>query len=438
MKASLHSWGRHPRHPQTPHQVHWRSELPGKLAQLRSTAGSTLAYGNGRSYGDSCLALSDHVIAMRPLDRVIAADWEHGWLAVEAGMTLGEVLDLSVPRGWFLPVTPGTRFVTVGGAIANDVHGKNHHRRGSFGCHVHRIGLLRSREGRLSCTRDEHPELYAATIGGLGLTGVMEWAEIRLAPIRSSMIDCFVQRFDSLAEFFSLSAELDPLHEFSVAWIDGLAAGSAAGRGVYFAGDFASDGALSTRSRASPGIPFVPPVSLVNRLSVRLFNSVYWRRHPARRSRQRVHYEPFFYPLDGILNWNRIYGRRGMQQYQCVIPPAAAEPAMHEFLWIVASAREASFLAVLKQLGPATSPGLLSFPRPGVTLALDFPNSAGLQDGLFRTLDAIVRDAGGRLYPAKDAHMSPEDFRRGYPAWQQLEVLRDPALNSRFWQRVTG
>lgn len=437
MTGKLLSWGKHPAFPQTPHWVHWRSEIPRELKRLERSTGTTLGYGNGRSYGDSCLATSDHVIAMRTLDRVLAADWERGVLVVEAGMTLSEILDLAVPRGWFLRVTPGTRFATVGGAIANDVHGKNHHRQGTFGCHVPRFGLVRSADGCFSCSTTENPALYAATIGGLGLTGIIEWAEIQLTPIRSSFIDSVVQRFDSLGEFVSLSAELDPAHEFSVAWIDCVAKGDFTGRGVYIAGDFADEGGLKAAPPPGLGVPFTPPLSLINGLSLRLFNEFYWRKHPRSRTMRRVGYGPFFYPLDGIRNWNRIYGRRGFQQYQCAIPHEGSEAAIRELLSTIAASGKGSFLAVLKRFGRVASPGLLSFPIPGITLALDFPNQRSLEEKLFQRLDDIVSAAHGRLFPAKDAHMTPAAFRQGYPRWAELEALRDPALNSRFWQRVT-
>lgn len=438
MTGQLLSWGLYPRYAQKPVAVHWRSDLPESFARLCADGLTTLAYGKGRSYGDSCLAASDHVVDMGPLDRIISADWGQGKLRVEAGVTLSEILDLAVPRGWFLPVTPGTKFVTVGGAIANDVHGKNHHRQGTFGCHAERFGLVRSGDGRLVCSETENPALYAATIGGLGLTGIIDWADIRLTRIRSAYIDSVMQRFASLGEFFALSAELDPIHEFSVSWIDCVAKGSATGRGVFIAGDFAQDGDLGARTSRKMSVPITPPVSLVNPLSLRVFNEWYWRSHPASRSERRAHFEPFFYPLDRVLSWNRIYGRRGFQQYQCVIPYEAAEMAMRSLLGAISASGQGSFLAVIKCFGEKASPGLLSFPRPGVTLALDFPNNSSLEEGLFRRLDAIVREANGRLYPAKDAHMQAEDFRRAYPRWEQLEALRDPALCSRFWQRMIG
>ncbi|MEG3191455.1 FAD-binding oxidoreductase [Lysobacter sp. D1-1-M9] len=408
-----------------------------KLAQARQAQGTTLPYGAGLSYGDSCLAASDHVLHMRPLDRFISADWSAGVLVAEAGVTLEDILSVAIPRGWFLPVTPGTKYITLGGAIANDVHGKNHHRRGTFGRHVRQLGLLRSDSGHQVCSPGSEAGLFNATVGGLGLTGLIEWAEIQLVPIRSSQIDRVTQRFGDLDEFFALSAELDHKHEFCVAWIDCAATGNAIGRGIHMAGDFAEDGPLAVENPRKLTVPLTPPVSLVNGLMLRTFNELHWRKAPRTRSRARVGYAPFFYPLDAILKWNRIYGPKGFQQYQAVIPEGEERTGIHALLAAIADSRAGSFLAVLKRCGPARSPGLISFPCSGTTLALDFPQTDRLDTALFPRLDAIVRAAGGRIYPAKDAHMSGEDFRSSYPGWSEVEALRDPALLSRFWERVT-
>jgi FAD/FMN-containing dehydrogenase len=431
----LSSFGRYPAHRQMPTPVHWRGDLPAILTQLHGHHGTTLAYGSGLSYGDSCFAASDRVVRTRTLDRFIAADWSAGIISVEAGVTLEEILALAIPRGWFLSVTPGTKYITVGGGIANDVHGKNHHRRGTFGCHVRQFGLVRSDRGHLTCSPTENAELFRATIGGLGLTGIIAWAEIQLMPIRSSRLDSVTQRFGNLAEYFDLSAVLDARHEFSVSWIDCVANGRTTGRGVYMAGDFAAAGPLEVANRHQLTVPLTPPVSFVNAVSLRAFNTLYWRKAPATPRHAVTGYDPFFYPLDTILHWNRLYGPRGFQQYQALIPDREARVGIRALLTAIAASGRGSFLAVLKRCGDVPSPGLLSFPQPGTTLALDFPNAGDLT-ALFARLDAIVREAGGRLYPAKDAHWSGVDFRRSYPTWTTLETLRDPALHSRFWQRV--
>lgn len=435
MSGGYPSWGRFPNIPQTANPVTWRESLGQALGEATALHGTTLPYGNGRSYGDSCIAQSSHVLPMSSLDRFIEADWSTGILTVEAGITLAQVLAAAIPHGWFLPVTPGTKYVTLGGAIANDVHGKNHHVRGTFGQHVRQFGLLRDLQV-LPCSPEENSELFCATIGGLGLTGVITWATLQLMPIRSAQIDSSVERFGSLEDFFALSNELDHRHEYSVAWIDCLAKGPNSGRGVYITGDHARYGSLQAPPAKKRNVPFTPPISLINNVSLRAFNEAYWRSHPPTRTLVRSEYDPFFYPLDKLLNWNRIYGRQGFQQYQCVIPDANAASAMPELLKAIADSGQGSFLAVLKRCGDITSPGLLSFPMPGASLALDFPNRHGLTP-LLQRLDTIVRNAQGRLYPAKDAHMSGRDFRAAYPQWEQLERLRDPSLLSRFWKRVT-
>lgn len=437
MNDSLNSWGLYPRIPQSANRCSWMSELAALRTTVVSKYGTTLPYGNGRSYGDSCLAASNQVLHMRALNRFISVDWRQGIVRAEAGVTLAEILTVAISQGWFLSVTPGTQFVTLGGAIANDVHGKNHHLRGTFGNHLRCFGLLRHNQEPLTCSPTENSELYNATVGGLGLTGIITWAEIQLIPIRSSQIDSTTIRFDNLSEFFNLSAELDHQHEYSVAWIDCLAKGHHLGRGVFIVGDHSRYGFQGIVERRKLSVPVRPPVSLINNLSLRAFNEVYWRAHPSQRTKNRSNYEPFFYPLDRILHWNRIYGQKGFQQYQCVIPHAVAELTIRELLKAIAESAQGSFLAVLKRCGDIPSPGLLSFPLPGTSLALDFPQKKDLAP-LFLRLDAIVTESGGRLYPAKDAHMSSHDFRKAYPAWEQLEMLRDPTLNSHFWKRVTA
>lgn len=432
----LYSWGLYPKHPQTPVMCRWQAELPVLFRSMQHRGSSTLAYGNGRSYGDSCLAVSDEVLHMRHLDRFIAADWHTGVVRAESGVTLGEVLQIAIPKGWFLPVTPGTKFATLGGAVANDVHGKNHHVRGTFGRHVRRFSLLRSDHGDQVCSPMEHSDLFAATIGGLGLTGIIRWVELQLVPVTSSVIQQTQIRFDSLDEFFALSTELDNQHEYTVAWIDCLAKGKSAGRGVFMAGDHARNNELRVAERGKMRVPVTPPVSAVNALTLKAFNSSYFHAHKAGRHKNQVDYEPFFYPLDRILEWNRIYGPNGFQQYQCVIPKAQGRDGVAALLKAIAAEGMGSFLAVLKRCGNLPSPGLLSFPMEGVSLALDFPQHDLANARLFSRLDAILRETGGRLYPAKDAHMRGDDFRRAYPAWEHIESLRDPTLCSHFWQRV--
>ncbi|BCQ24022.1 FAD-binding oxidoreductase [Caballeronia sp. NK8] len=434
--TKLLSWGRYPKAPQQPHAVAWR-DMTARVLRDAAGPGTTLPFGNGRSYGDSCLAASGHVVQMLPLDRVIDFDPETGVLRAEAGITLEQILEIAIPQGWMLPVTPGTKYATLGGAIANDVHGKNHHVRGTFGRHLNAFCLLRSDGAEMVCTPSNHAALWEATIGGLGLTGIVIWAELRLIPVRSSLIDVTSIRFGNLDEFFALSEELDARHEYSVSWVDCLSRGSALGRGIFMVGDHSIHGRLEVDRRKKHTVLVTPPFSPINGATLRAFNELYFRRQRDDRVWSRVGYDGYFYPLDSLLQWNRIYGRAGFQQYQCVVPGECSREAIRAILQAISASGTGSFLAVLKRCGDIASPGLLSFPMPGASLALDFPQNGARNGPLFATLDRIVREAGGRLYPAKDAHMSGSDFRTAFPRWQELEALRDPALLSRFWERVT-
>jgi FAD/FMN-containing dehydrogenase len=433
---ALSSWGRYPAFPQQGHPIFWRENVPEALAD-KAAGSSVLAYGCGRSYGDSCMAVSNNVLAMCGMNRLIAADWHAGVIVAEAGLTLAELIGIALPRGWFLNVTPGTKFVTLGGAVANDVHGKNHHVAGTFGRHVRSLSLHRSTEGTVTASREERPDLFAATVGGLGLTGVILAVELQLRPVLSGDVEQCSIRFGGLDEFFDLSDVHDREYEYTVAWIDCVATGKKSGRGYYVMGTHASTGGLMSKQSDALQFPFDPGVSLVNSISVRAFNGVYYHRQLRKKVVRRVRYDAFFYPLDRILMWNRIYGRAGFQQYQCVIPHSQGREILRAVLREIARSGTGSFLAVLKQCGPLPSPGLMSFPMQGVSLALDFPQRDEVNRRLFANLDALVHEAGGRLYPAKDAHMSAAHFKSAYPAWQRVEALRDPRLMSRFWQRVT-
>jgi FAD/FMN-containing dehydrogenase len=403
------------------------------------SGGSLLPFGNGRSYGDSCLNDGGSLIDARPLDRFVSFDAQSGLLHCEAGVLLSEILALTVPRGWFLPVTPGTQFVTLGGAIANDVHGKNHHRAGSFGNHVESLELLRSDGSRRHCSPGQNEGLFGATIGGLGLTGLITRAGIRLKPVAGPFIDQALVPFASIHDFFALAAGTDEQFEHTVAWVDCSAAGSSLGRGILMCGNHASRPSTGeSGSRHLLSIPVTPPVSLIGSWSLKLFNGLYFRLQRRKQGRSQVHYRPFFYPLDNILSWNRIYGPRGFFQYQCAVPFGRGEAAIREMLERIGRSGAGSFLAVLKRFGGIQSPGILSFPRQGYTLALDFPNHGDRTLSLLESLDDVTREAGGAVYPAKDARMSPESFQTYYPQWRVFAGHKDPAFSSSFWRRVTG
>jgi FAD/FMN-containing dehydrogenase len=398
-----------------------------------------LAVGMRRSYGDSCLNDGGTVLDATGLDRFIAFDRERGRLRCEAGVTLAAILSLIVPHGWFLPVVPGTRWVTLGGAIANDIHGKNHHHAGTFGAHVERFELLRSCGERLLCSPTEQGELFRATIGGLGLTGLLLWAEIRLRRVPGAHIASQRIRMRGLDEFLELAAA-DAQHEHTVAWVDCLARGARLGRGFFMRGTPVR--AERARSGTSSGrrlsVPFELGRGVVGRWSVATFNALYYRAQVRRVVRTVQPYEPFFFPLDGVDCWNRLYGRNGFVQYQCVVPNGAGAEPLRRILAEVAASGEAPSLAVLKRFGEVPSPWLLSFPRPGLTLAVDFPLRGQMTLALLERLDGLVRDAGGAVYPAKDARMSPASFRSFFPQWERFSQHVDPRFSSSFWRRVHG
>lgn len=413
----------------------FRDQLPA--ATQSNTVSSVLATGLLRSYGDSCLNGPGGLIDMTGLDRLIAFDRTTGRLVVEAGISLSDILKIVVPHGWFLPTTPGTRFVSIGGAVANDVHGKNHHRAGSIGCSVRALGLVTAGERR-TIGPDAEAALFAATIGGLGLTGIIEWVDLQLVPVPSSRLDVEIIPYGSLDEFWAIASESVVSHEHTVAWIDCMSGGARTGRGAFTRANWATDGVYEAHSDASwKAVPVEFPSIALNRLTVSAFNEVYFRAHQLQRRRQLQHYATYFYPLDAVSSWNRLYGRRGMLQYQCVIPPGGDRGVIRSLLDRIAKSGQASFLAVLKTFGERTSPGLLSFPRPGSTLALDFPNRGVETLALMRTLDAIVAEAGGALYPAKDGRMPAPMFRQSFPRWREVAACKDPRVNSDFWRRVS-
>ena len=425
------SWGNLPSRP--PRRVF---PLADRHALLPRDEVSLIPQGNGRSYGDVCLNGDGGLVLTRALDRFLFFDAATGVLRCEAGVLLSDILALAVPQGWFLPVTPGTQFVTVGGAIANDVHGKNHHGAGTFGCHVGGLELLRSDGSRSWCSPEVNREWFAATVGGLGLTGLITWAELRLIPIHYPFLSVTSTRFGNLDEFFAINQAAEAQHTYTVAWIDCLAKGPQLGRGIFMAGDHAGPVSRLPKYRSRPrNVPVQPPISLINNLSLRLFNAVYARK-PLGRPGGLMHYEPYFYPLDAVQHWNRLYGRKGFYQYQCVLPPAVGRDGVAAMLRAIAKSGQGSFLAVLKTFGDVPSPGMLSFPQPGVTLALDFPNLGDKTRQLFQVLDSLVAQAGGRLYPAKDARMPASLFRQGYPQWERFQNFIDPQFSSDFRRRM--
>lgn len=429
----VRSWGRLSAEPHHVLDLNDPADVPRLLAQ---GARPGLAYGMGRSYGDVCLNPGGTLWRTGGLDRFIAFDDKTGRLLCEAGVLLRDILRLIVPRGWMLPVTPGTQWVTIGGAIANDVHGKNHHRMGSFGDHVRLLTLLRTDGTVVECGPDLQSEWFAATVGGMGLTGVITQAEIQLCRISSAWLETETLPFADLTEFFHLADYSEADWQYTVSWIDCFTRGG--GRGLFMRGNPSLAFNAPPPKSQPRTVPFVPPVSLVNRLSLRPFNMAYYYYNKLRISRSIRYYESFFYPLDNLFEWNRIYGPHGFFQYQSVVPRDVGQVAIQAMLNEIARSGEGSFLAVLKTFGARHSCGMMGFPQPGVTLALDFPNHGSRTSKLFDRLDGIVREAKGRLYPAKDARMPKELFEKGYPRLFEFVNYRDPGISSSLSRRLMG
>lgn len=435
---SLQSWGKIGRPLQYRLDAAHDRDMIAGIERARSDGLSLLGVGLGRSYGDSGQNHGQAIIRTPKLDRVLAFDAENGVLRAQAGLSLSDAINLILPFGWFLPTTPGSKFVTIGGAVANDVHGKNHYSAGTFGSSVTALGLMRSDVGLIEVSPLVEPELFAATIGGLGLTGLILWVEVKLAKIGSAFLDEETCAFENLDGYFALAEESAGRFEHTVSWIDCSTKGTKLGRGLFTRGNWCSDGRYEGHSdRPRLTLPFDAPNWGMNPLTLRLFNAAWFGGGKLKQSSRTTHYATSFYPLDAIGKWNRLYGSRGFYQYQCVVPTDGSRDTIGALLSLIAASGQGSFLAVLKTFGHKVSPGLLSFPMPGVTLALDFPNCGDASLALFKRLDVIVAESCGRLYPAKDARMSPSMFRQGYQhTLNQFIGQCDPALSSSFWRRV--
>ncbi len=436
--APFRSWGRYPNYDATLVPLSWQSDFPAVMQQRGGMPGGALAVGMGRSYGDSCLLRNGNLLVATGMNRLLAFDKESGLLTAEAGLTLAQLLDFAVPHGWFLPVSPGTKYVTLGGAVANDIHGKNHHVAGTFGSHVAQFELVRSDGTRLHCSPTENPDWYAATIGGLGLTGVLTWIQLKLKPIVSRLIDYEGIQFHGVDEFLALTEQYKHI-EYTVSWIDCTSTGKNFARGIFMIGDHSR---IPDKLTPSPEpklvFPLDAPSFALNGMTVAAFNTVFFNKQMKKHVRALQDYEPFFYPLDKVLHWNRMYGKSGLLQFQYAIPWDHAREGTIAILNAVAKSGLASFLAVLKAFGDKPSPGLMSFPQAGITLALDFPIKPEKSFALFDRLAQMTLEFGGKLYPAKDARMTAAQFQQSYPQWQQFARYKDPLLTSSFWERVTA
>jgi FAD/FMN-containing dehydrogenase len=422
----IEGWGRFPRQLCQVHCPDGEEAVRALLA-----CGPRIARGNGRGYGD-CAMQRNATIDMRGLRRMLAFEEESGQLVVEAGVLLADVIATFLPRGWFAPVTPGTKFVTIGGMVAADVHGKNHHRDGTFGRFVDWIDLMSEDGTVLRCSPQENADLFAWTIGGMGLTGIILRVAFRLRRVESAYIRQITLPARDLAEVMALF-EANEAATYSVAWIDCLSTGAATGRSALMLGEHALPEELSRVRRSAPfHVPRKPtrkvPVDLpqiaLNRITVGAFNALYYRRARAAAGRSVVDWDSYFYPLDAILEWNRIYGARGFMQFQCVLPTDSAHEGLTALLAAIANSGQGSFLSVLKRMGAAQGP--FSFPMDGYTLALDFPFSDKAA-ALMERLDAITLGHGGRFYLAKDARMTAATLRRSDPRAEAFAAMRREA-----------
>jgi len=433
--GAITSWGRVVRAPCQFARPAWTEQLPDLIAEGAAAPGKALAIGLSRSYGDSGLNPGGAVIGMTGLDRVRAFDTVTGALRADAGLSLDDLIRIALPRGFFPPVVPGTRFVTLGGAVANDIHGKNHHSAGTFGRHVLRLGLRRTDGAVHDLVRGD--PLFSATVGGLGLTGVIEWVELQLQPVAGAWLDAEDVAFGDVGGFFDI-AEASEDFDHTVAWIDCTAQGSALGRGIFSRGNWRSEPDRTPHVvKQKIVLPVDAPSFALNPLTLKAHNIARYAVKSGARGVVRTHYAPFFFPLDAVGGWNRLYGARGFFQYQCVLPSRTARDGTRELLKQIARSGQGSFLAVLKTFGALPSPGLLSFPMEGATLALDFANKGDAALALLDRLDAVVREADGRLYPAKDGRISAAMFADGYPNLDAFRQHVDPGLSSGFWKRVS-
>lgn len=411
-----HGWGRYPVIEASAEGF----ELERQARELLARPGHWLARGLGKSYGDS--ALNHQLLLTGRYNKFLAIDAVAGTVTCQSGVTLAELIDVLLPRGWFLKVTPGTKLITVGGAIASDVHGKNHHMEGCFSRSVLSFRLMLSDGSVVTCTPSQNRELFLATCGGMGLTGVILEATLALQPVQSAYIRETIVPCSHLSETFA-QFERYRNTPYSVAWIDCLAKGKRLGRAVLMVGEHSPDGGLKPPPCRNLAIPVECPGFLLHRRSVSLFNQFYFHVHNHHTGHRQVSIDSFFYPLDRIDQWNRMYGPGGFTQYQFVLPKAASLDGLREILARIAAAGTGSFLAVLKLFGPQND-NYLSFPMEGYTLALDFKIQPRLF-GLLDSLDRVVLTYGGRIYLTKDVRMQADTFRHGYPHWEKFAALRE-------------
>lgn len=423
MKKKFNSWGR----------LNFYNNKIIKTINQNKEKNITI-YGNGRSYGDVCLNDCGSILISNN-KKIIKFDNNSGIIEVESGCTLCEIIEYSIPKGWFLPVTSGTKFVTIGGAIANDIHGKNHHIVGSFGNFIKKINLLRSDRKQLVLTKKKNKKLFKATISGLGLTGYILSAEVQLIKITSNKILQKTIKFQNIEKYFQLEQKYKQ-SQYSVAWLDCSTSAKKIGRGIFFIGNHVvnKNKKLVFNKKRQLSIPFNLPNLFLNSLVVKIFNNIYWHMH--KDGLKNVEIDKFFYPLDSIKSWNNLYGKKGFYQFQCIFPKKNAKKGVEKILENIKNFNQKPLLTILKSHGKETSPGLNTFSMEGTSIALDFQNKGEQTKNFLKKLEEITTNYSGRLYPAKDSIMLAKNYQKYYPNWKFLKNLKDPNLTSLFWKRV--
>jgi len=430
----ISSWGNNPK------VNHEEVKFFSGSSPITFDRGSYLVHGLGRSYGDVCLNENGTIILTNGLNNILEFDTNNGTLKCEAGLSLKEILEIIVPHGWFLPVVPGTQNISLGGAIANDIHGKNHHQHGSFGNFVNSFELVRSDGETYFCNQTKNIKYFKATIGGMGLTGIITSAEIRLLKINNPYVNIRTKKYRSLEEYIEINNEGEEKFSYTVSWVDCIMKNYGGLRGVFLAGNhYESEKEEQKKSLGNLQIsfPFTPPLSFVNNLSMKIINESYYRLNKDIESKIQ-HYRPFFFPLDVIGKWNKGYGLKGFYQYQFVIPNENSIKGVKTILSEIQNNGQIPALGVLKNFGEIESIGMMSFPREGLTMALDFPNKGTQTLDFFNRLDQIVMEYGGALYPAKDARMSKKIFYSSFPKIEEFKKYIDPKFSSSFWRRVNN
>lgn len=433
MMQEITSWGNYFNTKSDVEPLYWQSDRV-----LFQEGQSYLPIGLARSYGDCCLNDKGNLISTRGLNRFLSFDDKTGVICCQSGVSLAEILDFLVPRGWFLPVSPGTKFVSVGGAIANDVHGKNHHSAGTFGENILEFELLRSNGDRLVCSKEKNSEYFRSTIAGLGLTGLILWAKIQLKPISSAYMQCKNIFFHSLEEFLEVSKHYSDKFEYTVAWMDCASKNSLFGRGIFMCANHSPENISKTYNKKFINMPVSLPSGLLNNFVVSSFNKLYFTLKENSKSDFLAHYDPYFYPLDAVGSWNKVYGKKGFFQFQCVVP---FDDNFKTFFAVFEKLKKSdcsSYLTVVKEFSERKSAGLMSFPRKGVTICFDIPNKGASTLSFIRSLNDFVCQNGGALYPAKDASMSANNFIKSFVNIDEFSKFIDPKFSSSLWRRVNS